>query len=106
MSEQEQDAVIGRTVREHTTAKQKLAALIAQSHKHAGDLRTVAEQLKPKFDATGNEPNHSPEIFTKAFARYPSKEELTALMDDMDATKTVVKELAASLRGMGVDPKE
>lgn len=78
----------------------------AKANQYAEDMRTIAEELKPKFDLTGNKPNHSLEIFVKSFERYPTRDEVSALMEEIKQTKARRDELVKKLREMGIEPKE
>lgn len=98
MSDEQQQAAIGRTVEEYVECKKKLAALLAESNKTANELT----QLGQLFRSTSSMP---PNI-SQYIATLPTQEHLAALVSDINLESARRRQLFESLRNMGFEPKD
>ena len=96
MSEEQQDAVIGRTLREYKDAKKTLAALYAEAEKIGNDLTGVGQALRSKhaLDGVGG---------FRAFdsTTFPTVDQLTGLIADIEATRANKNRLSQILKDAG-----
>ena len=105
MSMSEQDAIIGRTLREHQEAKKALAALFTEAERFGNYLTAVGHALRAHHSLTsGDFQEHTAASLTAtSFLRLRSLSELVAEIDQTTATK---KRLAETLRNAGYDIKD
>jgi hypothetical protein len=103
MSDQELDAIIGRTVREHQSETQKLAALESKAITYSTDLRTLAHQLSVKANAKNSPPPpYDYDTVRKLLGNFPTVADIQGLIDELEITKRKVDELAKARREMGI----
>jgi hypothetical protein len=99
VSEEEQLAAIGRAVKEYGETKARFTALMSEISRASGALAGVAEQLKriPYQAAPGLYSN---------IDSIPTADRVRKLVEDMEIAYRRRGELANSLRGFGVEPKD
>ena len=94
MSEQEQNAIIGQTVRERADAIRKLAALKAKASTYAGHMKAVLAELP-----------EAKKIPIEDIQRCPNNMDLMALFGEIRDTRSKIEELAVLLRDI-LDPQD
>ena len=104
MSEVEQDAIIGRTLREYHDAKKELAALYAEAEHFGNYLTAMGHALRNHHSlSSGTFGSHGDRLDAD---KYPTAERLSELVSDIEQATTIKKRLAETLRSAGYDPKD
>lgn len=100
MSESEQDAIIGRTLREYRDAKKELAALRAQMESIGGRLQDVGRQLREQHSFS--------DLHTTggSLIQLPTREELMELSSQIKRATEMRERLARLLGEAGFLPKD
>lgn len=98
MSESDQDAIIGRTLREYSAAKKELASLHAEAESIGYHLATVGDALRTKHSFTDS--------FTTGGNRIeiPDRERLLELSGQINTTTANKERLARLLKDAGYPP--
>jgi len=104
MSMSEQDAIIGRTLREYQEAKKALAALFAEAERFGNYLTAVGHALRAHHSLTSGEfGTHGGQLDPDKF---PAATKLSELVAEIDQTTATKKRLAETLRNAGYDIKD
>jgi hypothetical protein len=111
MSNEEQDAAIGRALRDYGATNQKLAAHSAEVFRYAKNLRKVANYLVPvplrASDPSallhGGSPN---EETAQAISSLPTADSLGKLIEEIKHLTEEKRRLRKLLEQAGMDPKD
>lgn len=104
MSEADQDAIIGRTLREYHDAKKELAALHAEAEHFGNHLTAVGHALRTHHSlSSGTFGSHGDKLDADKF---PTAAKLTELVSEINQTTATKNRLAETLRSAGYDPKD
>lgn len=101
MSDEQQDAIIGRTLKEYQAAKKKLAALYAESEYFGNYLTAVGHSLR-----TSHRIRLSGDFSSVGLEKWPTAEQLKHLADEISATDAEKKRLADLLKIAGFEQPE
>lgn len=107
MTDTELDQIVGRVVREHEAAKKHLAALKAQGEQIAEFICRMAATLADS-DTRWRATARGFTIWRPVTAavgitgEWPSVDVVTQLLQDLDATKARLADLAAQRKDLGV----
>jgi hypothetical protein len=96
MSTPEQDAIIGRTLREYGESKKKLAALYAEAERIGNDLTGVGHALRTSHSLAG-----VPGFSRFDPAEFPTVDHLVSLASEIERARTDKTRLATILRDAG-----
>jgi hypothetical protein len=101
MSEQEQDAVIGRTLRELADAKRKLTAMEAERERYEAAFKMLTSGLSYNVD-----PNFNAAVVARNVSHEPlSRFDFSKLVDffrEYSETRVAVQRGEKTMRDMGV----
>jgi hypothetical protein len=101
MSEAEQDAIIGRTVREYHQAKKALAALVAEAEHFGEYLTAVGHALRTHHSlSSGTYGSYGDKLDADKFPTAARLSELVSQIEQATATK---KRLSETLRSAGYE---
>ena len=104
MSEAEQDAVIGRTLREYHDAKKELAALYAEAERLGNYLTAMGHALRTHHSLSSGEfGSYGGKLDVD---KYPTADGLSELASEIEQVTATKKRLAETLRSAGYDPKD
>ena len=99
MSEQDQEAMLGRKLREAQASKQRLANLKAR----AGDLADECNQIAWELNhAAGNPTGNRKPGMTLQAREFVTKEEFGTLVRELDAERSKLNEIRKYLGAYGV----
>jgi len=102
VSDSDEDAIIGRAVRQYVEAKRRLAAVRAELHAWA----SVFRELAPAFELKGDEPLDSSEcskLLRRMEEREFSLEKLRSLLAENDELSRRITSTRQTLRASGLD---
>jgi hypothetical protein len=102
MSEDERDAIIGRTVRQHNEAVRDLAALYAESEHIGNFLTTLGHALRTSHSLYAGSFGSS--SGTVDLDKLPTRERLEQLVADLKTAHANRDRLADILRSAGFEP--
>lgn len=96
MTQDDQDSAIGRLIRQYSDAKQKRVALISECNRISMMLETVAKNIKT------NDLRDPAQPISKLPASFPSREDLAALIDDLNEVNRVIVESRRLVKDAGL----
>jgi hypothetical protein len=106
MNDKEQHEIAGRTMVEYGATKRTLATLNSKAGEYATALRRVASNLSGDPDHPHQSRSLSGQFWLEAFDKYPTREEIATLASEIEALTTRKRELQASLKEIGFEPKD
>jgi hypothetical protein len=106
MSDQEQYLIGGKALAEYAAVRRELAALVAKGAAYARSLHIVAAQFSPNTADPHQASYDFGAHFTGALAQYPNRPDIEELAREIAAATARKRELAKTLRDLGVEPKE
>jgi hypothetical protein len=107
MSEQEQITIAGKLVNEYAAIRRELGAVTEKARICSGSLGVIARAPAPSSDSPRQSSfDLSSTAWQEAMLRYPEKEELLCLVEEINSATQRKRELFRSLKEMGFDPKE
>jgi len=103
MSQEEQDAVVGRVLREHLAAKTKLASLKAEAYKFGEFFAQLGAHFKtsPQLILLSKD-GEPPAIGTNPF-KIPSVDTLQKLTNDIRTTMELEQSLHEQAKNLGME---
>ncbi len=105
MSEDETHAINGKMVADYVQAKRDLATL----NKKANDLSNVLNRIAGSLE-TSDDPHHARTLSGSSWdallAKYPNLEEISSVASEIVALTARRFQLKASLREIGLEPKD
>jgi hypothetical protein len=107
VGDQEQHEIAGRMMSEYVATKRTLAALNSKAAGYASILRRVSANLAPDSE---NPHQHSRSLsgpsWIEVFEKYPTREEIAATASEIETTTKRKRELLASLKEIGFEPRD
>jgi hypothetical protein len=102
MSQEQENEVLGRTLKEYQAARRRLAALHAEAESLGGYLSTAGYALKTNHTLWAGE--HTGGLID--LARWPSAEQITQLLNEIPTAQREKSRLAAILEQSGYKQPE
>ena len=102
MSEEQENAVIGRTLKEYQAAKKRLAALCAEAERIGAYLSIAGHALQTNHNLYAGEHSDG----TVDLANWPTAEQLRALIEEIVAVRREKSRRAEILKDAGLDQPE
>jgi hypothetical protein len=101
MSPDEQDAIIGKTVREKAALDRTLATLDKELRDLSTYFKDLHDQIRQRI-AYDSEPNPESIIIPPAVRKYADLSKLVSLLDERDNTNRQLQTTVSQLEKMGV----
>jgi hypothetical protein len=106
MSDEQQQAAIGRMVEEYVDCKKRLVSRQAEAHEIAGRLTQVASNLRALSEMTSTAGPQVIDLIAQESTNFPSGESMLAVANQIKQETDKKHELYESLKRMGFEPKD
>jgi hypothetical protein len=106
MSDEQQQAAIGRAMEEYVASKKKLAALQQEVAKQSRILAQVSQALGGLYQANVGGVPQSVAVLMQETANFPTADSLHSLALDIRAESDRRQQLYTTLKNMGFEPKD
>lgn len=107
MSDEQQQAAIGRTVEEYLASKKKLATLLAEANAVGNMLTAIGHGVRtlPQSNPSGGHPALYVSL-DRHSSEFPTIASLRSLASEVDTEVQTKNQLRGRLKDMGFEPKD
>ena len=101
ISQEEQDAILGRTAREHTELQRSLAIIDAELEAFADDTMGLLGFVNGRVRLSAQHPDEPLPAFPERISKYIDPTKLKALLDEQDSQLKRIRSLRLTLKDLG-----
>jgi hypothetical protein len=102
MSQEEQDAIAGRTAREYAALQRSLTLIDAELEIFADDTASLLGLVNSRVRLSGQHPDAPRRTLPESISKYIDPAKLNALLEEQDRQLKRIRSLRLTLNGLGL----